>query len=238
MKRFFLISLCLGYMMITNSNFAQKSQKSNIQLGVKIEPGISWLKVNAKDFSKDGSSLRLSWGFVSDFQFAEKYFFSTGFNVLSTGGSMKYPDYLKFGNDTVARLGEISRNYSIKYIEIPLSIKMKTRQFGDLTYFAQIGMGLGMRISAKSDDDFYINGYTTALRITNNKIEDQVNFLRLSMILSAGVEYNMGGSTFLFGAFTFNNGFTNIFDFKNNIPPFVSADAASNAVQLSVGLMF
>lgn len=225
-------------MMINNDLYSQKKQRSNIQLGVKLSPGISWLKVNSQSFNSDGNSLRFSWGLVSDFQFAEKYYFSTGFNVISMGGKMKYNDFLKFGNDTMGRFGEIRKDFSIKYVEIPISLKMKTRQFGDFTYFGQIGLGLGMRISAYSDDDFYINGSNTALSTTDNKIEDQVNFLRLSMILSAGVEYNLGGSTSLFGAFTFNNGFTNVFDYKNNIPPYQSADAINNSLELSVGLIF
>ena len=58
------------------------------------------------------------------------------------------------------------------------------------------------------------------------------------MILAAGVEYNLGGSTSLFGALTFNNGFTNVFDFKNNIAPYVAADAVSNSLDLTIGLMF
>ena len=238
MKRLIIIALCIGILFVSNDLFAQKKQRSNIQLGVKIAPSINWLKVTAKDFSRDGSSFKLSWGFISDFQFADKYFFSTGFNVLSMGGKMNYTDSVIFGDNSPARRGELKRSFSIKYVEIPISIKMKTRQFGDLTYFGQIGMGLGMRISAYSDDDFYLPGSSTALTTNDNKIEDQVNFLRFSMILSAGVEYSLGGSTSLFGAVTFNNGFTNVFDFKNNIAPYVAADAVSNSLDLTIGLIF
>jgi len=236
MKKIILSALCIIF--LTVNIFSQSKHKSNFQLGVKIAPGINWLKTNSKDFSNDGSALKFNWGFVSDFQFAEKYFFSTGFNVLSMGGKMNYPDFIKTGNDTIGKFGNLHRDFSIKYLEIPFSIKMKTRQFGYLTYFGQIGMGLGMRLTAYSDDDFYLTGSSTAISTNDNKIEDQLNFLRLSMILSAGVEYNLGGSTSLFGAFTFNNGFTNIFDFKNNIPPYVSADAASNVLEITLGLMF
>lgn len=230
MKKIFFIALCIGLFVVSNSLTAQNKQNSFIQLGVKVAPGINWFRVNSQDFSNDGASLKFSWGFISDFQFAEKYYFSTGFSVLSMGGKLNYPD-------SVGKYGDMHRSFAIKYVEIPVSVKMKTRAFGDLTYFGQVGLGLGMRIRAHSDDDFTINGLGT-LSTNDNKIEDQVNFLRLSMILSAGVEYNLGGSTFLFGAVTFNNGFTNVFDFKNNIPPYQSADAATNALELTVGIMF
>lgn len=238
MKKILFLLLVISMVVINNDLYSQKKQRSNIQLGVKLSPGISWLKVNSQNFSSNGNNLRFSWGLVSDFQFADKYYFSTGFNVISMGGKMKYNDFLKFGNDTIGRLGEIRKEYSIKYVELPLSLKMKTRQFGDITYFGQVGLGLGMRISAYSDDDFYINASNTALSTTDNKIEDEVNFFRLSMILSAGVEYNLGGSTSLFGAITFNNGFSNVFDFKNNIPPYQAADAINNSLELTIGMIF
>ncbi len=215
-----------------NNIYAQQKERSNFQLGAKISPTLSWLNSNSQDINSDGTSFKFSWGFVADFQFAEKYFFSTGFNIISTGGKIIQPD-----STITYSSAELHRNITIRYIELPLSIKMKTRQFGYLSYFGQIGMGLGMRLTAKSDDDFYPTPSSNAFSKNDVKIEDQINFFRLSMILSAGVEYSLGGSTNLFGAFTFNNGFSNIFD-KKNASPFIDADASSNFFDISVGIMF
>ncbi len=236
MKKLIVLIINIIIIATTNNIYAQKKEKSNFQLGAKISPNISWLKTNAQDFSNDGSSVKFSWGFLADFQFAPKYFFSTGFNINSTGGKIIYPYINKV--DSISTLGSLHRSINVRYIEIPLSIKMKTRQFGYLTYFGQIGMGFGMRLNANANDDFYANGSSTAISKNDIKIEDQINFLRLSMILAAGVEYNLGGSTSLFGALTFNNGFTNILNYKNNVPANVDADASSNSFEFTIGIIF
>ena len=232
MKKLIILIIVTIVIALTNNIYAQKKNKSNFQLGAKMSPNISWLNANAQDFSGDGTSARFSWGFIADFQFAEKYFFSSGFNVTSTGGKIVYP----YKSDSL--LGSLHRSINVRYVEFPLSVKMKTRQFGYLTYFGQIGLGLGMRLSAKANDDFYPNGSSTANSKNDIKIEDEINFLRLSMILAAGVEYNLGGSTSIFGALTFNNGFTNILNYKNNITPFVDADASSNSFEITIGILF
>lgn len=236
MKKQFVIIISIIVTLTANNIYAQKKTRSNFQLGAKISPNISWLNANAQDFSSDGTSARFSWGFIADFQFAEKYFFSTGFNITSTGGKINYP-FINI-SDSISTLGSLHRSINVRYIEFPLSVKMKTRQFGYATFYGQIGMGIGLRLSANANDDFYANGSSTAVSKNDQKIEDQINFLRLSMIVAAGIEYNLGGSTSLFGALTFNNGFTNILNYKNNVSPFIDADASSNSFEITVGILF
>ncbi len=233
MKKLVILIISLIVTTTANNIYAQKKEHSNIQLGVKISPNISWLNSNSQDISSDGTLAKFSWGFIADFQFAEKYFFSTGFNVSSTGGKIIHPD-----STSASGFGSLHRKVSVRYVEFPLSVKMKTRQFGYLTFFGQVGMGLGMRLYAHADEDFYATGSSSAVSKNDLKIEDQINFFRLSMILSAGVEYSLGGSTALFGALSFNNGFTNIFDYTNNTTSLIDADASSNSFELTIGILF
>jgi hypothetical protein len=234
MKKPLIIFLSFIMMIGISKIHAQNKEKSSIiQLGAKISPSLSWLNSNSSDISSDGTTAKFSWGFMADFRFADKYYFSSGFNINSIGGKISYTD-----SDTSFTLGTKHRNIRTKYIEIPLTIKMKTRQFGYLTFFGQIGFGLNMKISAHSDDDFFPNNNTSvAISKSDIKIEDQINFFRLSMILAAGVEYNLGGSTSLYGAISFNNGFNNIFNTVKTLPQ-IDADASSNSLELSLGILF
>ncbi len=230
MKKLHILIISLIILVATNNIYAQKKERSTLQLGAKISPNISWLNPDATNFSSNGTKIKFSWGFIADFKFAEKYSFSTGFSINSTGGKIIHPD-----STTTLGNGSLSRDITIRYVEFPLSVKMKTRQFGYFTFFGQVGLGLGMRLAARSDDTFS-SAIGSAPTIKNDvKIEDQVEFFRLSMILAAGVEYSLGGSTSLFGALSFNNGFTNVFNYNT---PFTKADANSNTVDLSVGILF
>jgi hypothetical protein len=216
-----------------NKIHAQIKEKSSfIQLGAKLSPNLSWINSSSPDITSDGTSAKFSWGFIADLRFADKYYFSTGFNVNSMGGKIIYTD-----TDTSLTLGSKHRKINTRYVEIPLTIKMKTRQFGYLTFFGQIGLGINLRISANSDDDFFQNNSSVAISKNDIKIEDQINFFRLSMILAAGVEYNLGGATSLFAALSFNNGFNNIFNSVKTLPQ-IDADATSNALDLSIGILF
>lgn len=236
MKRF-IIGVLFSLLIVNQMVFSQKNHDFPLNLGAKISPNISWFKNDAQTFSTESIPFNFSWGFIADFQFAEKYYMSTGFNVNSMSGTIIFPHVFKI-NGADSLLGTMKQSTFLRYVEIPLSIKMKTRQFGYITYFGQIGMGFGMRLSAKADEEFIsINRFFSNVA-TDIKIEDKVNFIRLSMIIAAGMEYSLGGSTSIFGAISFNNGFSNAFDFKTNTPPYINADAIINSLELTVGILF
>jgi len=220
MKKSLIILLTFIMIIGINKIHAQVKEKSSfIQLGAKLSPNLSWINTNSPDILSDGTTAKFSWGFIADFRFADKYYFSSGFNINSIGGKITYTDSLPISGN-----GSYHRSIRAKYVEIPLSVKMKTRQFGYLTFYGQIGLGLNLRISANSDDNFIPINSSVAISKSDVKIEDQINFFRLSMILAAGVEYNLGGSTSLFGGLSFNNGFSNIFNTVKTIPQ-IDADA-------------
>jgi len=236
MKR--LIIIVVLYLILVNQLvYSQKKNDFPLNLGAKISPNISWFKPDAQTFTSESVPFNFSWGFIADFQFAEKYFISSGFNVNSMSGRIDYPHVFKI-NSSDSLIGTMKQSNYLRYVEIPLSVKMKTRQFGYITYFGQIGLGLGMRLNAKADYEFIsINRNYTNIE-TEINIEDRVNFIRLSMIVAAGIEYSLGGSTAIFGAITFNNGFSNAFDFKANNPPYINADAIINSLEFTVGILF
>jgi hypothetical protein len=231
------IGAVLILVLISNIVLSQKKHDIPLSLGAKISPNISWFKPDAQYFTSESVPFNFSWGFIADFQFADKYYMSTGFNVNSMSGKIVYPYIYKInGADSI--LGTMKQINYLRYVEIPVSVKMKTRQFGYTTYFGQIGMGFGMRLSAKADNEFTSLTRTFSNTETDVNIEDKVNFIRLSMIVAAGFEYSLGGSTAFFGAISFNNGFSNAFDFKTNTPPFNRADAIVNSLELTVGILF
>jgi len=236
MKKY-IIFVVISLVYVSQLVYSQKKHDFPLSLGAKISPNFSWFKPDAQTFSSESVPFNFSWGFIADFQFAEKYFVSTGFNVNSMSGKIIYPHVFKsITSDSM--FGIMKQNNYIRYVEIPISIKMKTRQFGYVTYFGQIGMGFGMRLNAKADNEFTSINKSYSNIETNINIEEKINFVRLSMIVAAGFEYSLGGSTAIFGEITFNNGFSNAFDFKTNTPPYINADAIINSLGLTLGLLF
>src|SRR6185436_15972364 len=102
---------------------------------------------------------------------------------------------------------------NLQYVELPLTLKLKTNEIGYMTYFLQVGVAPGVNIRSRADvtTTTQIDGkQPTTVKETGIDIKDNINNINLSMVISAGVEYNLSGNTNLLLALTFNNGFLDI----------------------------
>ncbi len=230
MKKLLLV---LIFTTLVNFIFAQNSRPSSFQLGLRFAPSISWFNPNTKDYSSDGSSLKFSWGLLTDLRLTNNYFLSTGINFNTFGGKLKYP-VLDFKNGS----GNMKEIYSVKYLEIPVLLKMKTRPFGPITYYGEVGVGFGLMIKANADQEFSSSNTSYSILTNGVDVKSRINDFKMSLIIGAGIEYSLGGSTSLFAGLRFNNGFTNILNFNNNILPYTDATAVPNSVELAVGIIF
>ncbi|MCK9616430.1 MAG: PorT family protein [Lentimicrobiaceae bacterium] len=211
------------------------AQKTNYNLGFRIAPNLGWLKPDAEDFVSKGSHLGFSWGFVSEFELTENYLLVTGFNVLQNRGELKYREQMAIPPDSILLEGWNHRKYSLKYLQIPLTLKLRTNELGYFRYYGQIGLGTGFLISAKTDEDFYSGTQTKGSE--NKNIYDDISKIRLSLLLEAGVEYKIEGfSTLVFGI-RFDNGFTNVLSFDNYYLNDVDPFAIGNTVELTLGIL-
>ncbi|MCB0805940.1 MAG: PorT family protein [Bacteroidales bacterium] len=231
MKLKAIITLFLISVMMTGY-----SQVKPFRFGVKVAPDLSWLSPDANGFASDGSKFGFSWGFISDIALTENYFVKTGFSLDYLGGKLKYTDAMEVIDGEPAIEGVLFRNYSLRYLEIPVTIKMRTNKFGNSAYFGEIGFGGGFNLRAKSKDEFSY-GSTTTPEVEND-VKDEVNFMKASLIVGAGMEYFVDESTSILVSLNFNNGLTDIFNGKTNSDPPIEQKAVLYFFQLNVGVMF
>ncbi len=92
--------------------------------------------------------------------------------------------------------------------------KNENQRINGIKIFAEIGFGLGFKTDAKAADDFYYNN--NLYQTKNSDVSSAVRFTRESLILGAGVEYPLGGSTFLTGGIRFDNNFIDILKDQNS----------------------
>jgi hypothetical protein len=215
--------------------------QSSFQLGFRATPNISWLKPDANNVDADGAILGFNYGVIADFNISDRYSFSTGVESVTTGGKLYMKDIAT------------SAEYKVKYVEVPLSLKLKTNQIGYMTYYGQFGVGLG--INYDSEAKFSRLGINS----TDERYSDKISIFRGSIIMGLGAEYNISGNTSIVVGLTFNNGVTNLFnkDGKdyiketskitntdvngNPIDPTLAPDelkAISNYMGLNIGIIF
>ena len=234
------------------STFAQEETTTNkpLRFGIKASPTLSWLKAKSNDLEGDGSSLGFSYGLMADFSIGDNYAFSTGLDVSHKGGKLAYTDKkgqflnpitLAYTDSTLNTNQAYFKNadYSIQHLEIPLTIKMHTKEIGYLTYYAQAGVAPSITIGAKYNkiryrekDDTLLYEDTDANAITD------INTFGLAMIVGAGIEYSISGDTKIMMGVTFNNGFTDILDQNKKEYKDYNEKASANFIALNIGVFF
>ena len=227
MKKITVYFILLSTILTSGKVLAQ-----NFRLGLTTSPSIAWFKSETDNYNSEGVRFGISYGLLSEFILAEQYTFATGIQVVYFGGKLSYPESDEVGTE----FPSLERTYRLQNVEVPLTLKMKTREIGYNTYFARFGFGVSANLTSKADDVPF-NPTTTARGAeTTNEIKGQIPLFRVSMIVGIGFEHSLGGTTALVTGINFNNGFTNIL--KGTTLEDRNKQARANFLELSVGILF
>ena len=224
--------------------FTLLSTAQEFRFGFKASPTITWVKSNSKTLSPDGAGLGFSYGIMGDFGLSDNYAFSTEILITDMRSKMAMNDTVLTNNQTpgVANYSDVSLDYKTKYIQIPISLKMKTGPVGasDIVYYGQFGIAPSFLISSKLqitsspgyiDGEFYNNNNSENDALGFNEFHDDINFIRVPMILGAGIEYPLSGNTALVIGVRFDNSFIDMLDDKKR-------EAINNYLGLNLGIFF
>lgn len=206
------------------------SQEKPFVFGIRVAPNIGWMKPDSQGYKNQGSDVGFSWGFLAEFHLMENYAINTGFNISYLNATLEYEETVN-GVD-----GLLNRGYRLKYVEIPMTLKMRTNEFNGITYFGMIGFGAGFKLSAKAKDKFVPEG--GAQEDLENDISDDIKSVRASLILGVGLEYPMGGDTKILGGLNFNNGINDILSNQNTFDPSINHKAINNYFELYFAVLF
>ncbi len=203
MKRTFIGLLCL---LFSGQLFAQYSLPGyDFRLGLTAHPTIGWIK---PETGKTNSvALGFSYGLLADFNFAENYAFATGLTVTTINGKSTEVNVKPYYDGSAAQTA-YDLKYKLQYIEIPLSLKLKTDKMGEIKWYGQFGLSNGFNIGARQNASESGNG--SKIIMENKGISKQTNFYRAGLILGAGGEFDISNSTSVAVGLTLNNGFTDI----------------------------
>ena len=199
MKKIFFTFICVILMTISAN-----AQYKSFQFGLNVSPGVNITKLNS-DFLDNGlNKASFNWGFNGNFYFVENYGITTGFNVKNISGGYSY-------NDSI--LGTVKCSINNQYLEIPISMTMRTEKIGKTRIIGNIGYGLGFRMSQNEE-------FTNAENLTIKEYPKSSK-IRNSLIIKLGVEYNIYKSSCITASLVFNNNFTNIYkkgkSFEHNV---------------------
>ena len=200
---------------------AQSDDLQQVRLGIKVAPSLVWMKANTRNIDGNGSKLGFSYGLMFDYNFTKNYALGTGLEIAYRGGK------LKDKTGVLPPFTNRAATYNLQYIQLPVTIKLKTNEIGYLTYFGALGLETGFNISAKGTD---LESYPSS---DKENIRSQITPLNLALLIQLGAEYSLGGHASIMVSAYFSNGFVDII--RTVTPNF---DARSNGIGLNVGVFF
>lgn len=197
-----LIGLLL--MILTSAAFAQNNFERDygFRLGLAAYPTIGWVKPQTG--KSNGANLGFAYGLMGDFNFAENYSFATGLTITTINGKSTEINPSPYATST-SNPTAYDLKYKLQYLEIPLTLKLKTEKIGLIRWYGQFGLSNDFNIGARQD--VQLDGKNI---VDNLSIKKDINFYRAGLIIGGGLEYDVARSTSVTTGLTFNNGFTDI----------------------------
>lgn len=220
------------------SVLSQDDTKSFI-LSLKFAPSIDFMQPNTKDYKSDGVLLKYTYGLIGDIAIGGSghYFLDLGIQFKNTGGKLRYDDRVEI-TAGVPEFAGVQRKYNINYVSLPVAFKLKTAQFGRLTYFGLFGIDNSIRVKAYADDTYDRLAPNTDIEINKIDIKEDVSLFKESIIIGAGTEYTISGNTKAYAGIVFYNGFTDVLKGSNGKFTDTKENALNKSIELMIGISF
>ncbi|MBL7812517.1 MAG: outer membrane beta-barrel protein [Bacteroidetes bacterium] len=226
-----------------------KKSARSVVIGFKASPNFAWTRIMEGSLKNDGMGLGFSYGLMGDFNIAgnPNYWLSCEAIVTSFPSKVAATDTLRKG---AAAYTGVDFSYKMQYIQIPVTLKLKTNEIGNLKYWGQFGVGpsfmIQNRLTTNANPSLYKPGKAQSHSPNSSgndgfdfegdganggEFQDNVVPLRLPLVLGAGIEYNISGKTALVAGLRFDNAFTDLFWDKN-------VKGRNNYLGIQLGLFF
>ncbi len=209
MKNWVILIFVFAIISLSENVLAQRTlQISKFRFGIQASPQLSNLRTSDLDIKGSGlGNLGLKIGAMADYYFRDNYAVSFGVGFgFNQGGRLLYQ---KGGNflpnseltQSIWNSGsakskplpdDVKIRYHINHLEIPISLKMRTNQFGYLRYYAEAPiLTFGFLTKARADID------GDKISTTNENIKKDIVPLALSWGFGGGVQYDISDNTAL-----------------------------------------
>jgi opacity protein-like surface antigen len=196
---------------------AQSSEGNKVQLGFTTSPIFGWLTIpsgQTPEIEPNGMRSGFAYGVLADIPFSENYYFSTALTVSTL-------------NAKTSQAGINTSVYKLQYLELPLTLKLKSNEIENRKFYGQFGLNTGINIGSKQDI-MYSNSATPDEK--NKDVSDQINTFRGGLLLGGGAEWKVGENMSVLTGLSYSNGFSDVFDGE--------AKAKNSYIALNLGIFF
>lgn len=233
------LPLLTAAILVASTLNAQETSSDGVRFGIKLAPNMAWLRSDTKGIDGDGNVIGYTFGLLTEFPVGQNgnYRFATGVFLNNIGGKTKSSFSSTDAGVTTSSTSTSTTN--LRYVEVPLTIKMMTSEIGLIRYYGQLGVSTALNVRAKSDYETSttVGGTTTTFSDTKVDVQDDINAFKASLVVGAGLEYNLSGSTSLLAGITYNNAFTTA-NTNDGVSGFDDAKIYADYLELTLGVFF
>jgi hypothetical protein len=209
-----------GILLVTLLCFGLKSfGQSDIRFGITANPSLVWVKPDNTLISGDGVRFGFNFGLVVDYVFGndERYSINSGLGILLAGARIMATD--------TATLNRHELTAKVNYLELPVSIKLRSNEVGYFTFYGQMGVTPQFAVRSRAHITEKDAGGNVVTDIDNKKLKDipffpndieKVRPFNIGLLVEAGMEYDLTENTVLVAGLFFNAGFLDMFKDNDN----------------------
>lgn len=220
---------------------------AQIKLGLRVAPQLTWSKHENKTTTTNGTRVNAGYGLMIDYYFTDNYSISTEFTIQSMATNLnlsnsKFDSVILTTNNKVTKANEdLKYDYKMRYIQVPVLLKMRTNKIGALRYYAEFGASLSMLTRARANismgnfelDNVNVNkpDDDDEFSIKPNDYEDGIRLLRTGLVIGGGIQYELFGNSLLVAGIRFDNGL-------NSYTRDDKWEARLSYIALNIGILF
>lgn len=196
---------------------AQSSVDNKVQLGFTTSPTFGWVTIPSGQtpaIEPDGMRTGFAYGVLADIPFSDNYYFSTALTVSTLNAKTSQP-------------GVNTSVYKLQYLELPLTLKLKSNEMDNRKFYGQFGLNTGINIGSKQDI-MYTNSATPDEK--NKDVSNLINTFRAGLLLGGGAEWKVAENMSVLTGLSYSNGFSDVFD--------GDAKAKNSYISLNLGIFF
>jgi len=113
----------------------------------------------------------------------------------------------------------------MRYLEIPLALKLRSKDFTRTRFYAQFGLNNWLNIKAKAT--------TSDGSFNKTTIDGEIPFYNIGLNVGGGVEYDLGNKNYLTGGIIYTGTFID-----NTTNQTVTDNTTLNSLRIRLGFVF
>lgn len=211
MMRIILSSL---FLLMVQYSFTQ-AKVSDFTFGFQVSPTLSWMSTDNNLINNNGANLGIKLGTTGEYMLSDNYsltaaiifsFNQGGQLFYESGGNLLPRTNLSDSDFNQSLPNNVDIRYKMQFLELPIGFKMRTNQIGNLRYFAHFPE-FGLIINTQGRANIEGGSPGNIVNMENENISKEIPLMRVRWAVTAGIEYHVGGNTYLVGGLGYQGTF-------------------------------